>query len=319
MVDNGENNDNSNLEDTRAALRDGLREEVRIELFELATLEAMGVLDEVDSARMRRSFLVATPRLQEEIRLLQEVVALDPSLRSSEQPPEELRLKTIVRVLQAVDEDLAKSAPIAVIRPATGRATAAAQQSSRSATHSVEELLRELAARSAQSVQPKELYWRAAAVALAAGLAVTLYFNWRIDNNAQILLRSLANQIISEDARKLAPGIAGFEFASATRMALTPTQPGQPVDACVYLSSDNTSVLLVGLRLDALDEQIHIRVSRADGIAGTAGAAEILDSLYVTEVAFAKSYDIKGGLRRGDRVEIVDKDGSVLFSTTAVV
>ena len=70
MVDNGENNDNSNLEDTRAALRDGLREEVRIELFELATLEAMGVLDEVDSARIQRSFLVATPRLQEEIRLM---------------------------------------------------------------------------------------------------------------------------------------------------------------------------------------------------------------------------------------------------------
>ncbi len=311
MVDNSENNDNSSSDDTRASMRD--------ELLELATLEAMGVLDEVDGARLKRSFLAATPRVQDEVRALQEGLALDPALRSTEQPPADLRLKTIVRVMQAVDEESAKSAPIAVIRPATGRAKAAAQRTMRSATGSVEELLRELAARSAQSVQPKELYWRAAAVALAAGLAVTLYFNWRIDNNAQILLRSLANQVISEDARKLAPGIAGFEFASATRMALTAAQPGQPADACIYLSSDNTRVLLVGLRLDALDEQIHIRVSRADGIAGTAGAAEILDSLHVTEVAFAKSYDIPGGLRRGDRVEIVDKHGAILFSTTAVV
>ncbi|MFZ9916151.1 MAG: hypothetical protein ACO3IB_12575, partial [Phycisphaerales bacterium] len=93
----------------------GSEEPTRDELLELATLEALGQLDEVEEARLDRAFRAASPSLQDEIRELQLRVATDPALRSSEPPPSSLRLRTLARVAHAIEEDAAAAAPIATI------------------------------------------------------------------------------------------------------------------------------------------------------------------------------------------------------------
>ena len=74
----------------------------REELLELAVADAIGVLDEVDTARFERVFSSAAPSLQAEVRVAQDRVALDRMLLVDEQPPASLRLKTLARVAAAI-------------------------------------------------------------------------------------------------------------------------------------------------------------------------------------------------------------------------
>ena len=158
----------------------------REELLELAVADAIGVLDEVDTARFERAFSSAAPSLQAEVRVAQDRVALDRMLLVDEQPPASLRLKTLARVAAAIELEAAGAAPIAMIGPARGhtadRAVAGAVAVSDNSPRefidheSREAIVREILERSAMERRPPQHLWRAAALFLFAALVVALYF-----------------------------------------------------------------------------------------------------------------------------------------------
>ena len=93
----------------------------RDELRELATLEVIGCLDEVESARLERLFEAARPSVQSEVRALQAQIAVEPSLRSAEAVPEDLRLRVLARLATAIEEAERAQAPLASIGRVRGR------------------------------------------------------------------------------------------------------------------------------------------------------------------------------------------------------
>jgi hypothetical protein len=269
----------------------------REEILELASIEAMGMLDEVESARLERAFAAATPAVQAEVLALQERLATDPTLRSSEQPSAALRLRTLAHVVHAIEEDAASAKPIATIGPASGRVP-----SSATANGSMEELLQEIARRTA-APQSAQLFWRAASFFLIAALAVSSYFQWQTHRQAARITAFAENQLLDDEIRRELRGLEGFDFAAATPVRLRAV--GKPSEVTAYIDHENHRVLVVGFRLNEFEQGVTLRVR------SEAGTVEPLETVRVSSAAWAKMYDIPAGFGPGSTFEI--EAGGVRF------
>ena len=69
-----------------------------------AVLDALGLLDEVESAQFERAFHDAPPSVQADLRAVQAAVAVDPAFLADGEPSPDLRLKTLARVMTAVEQ-----------------------------------------------------------------------------------------------------------------------------------------------------------------------------------------------------------------------
>lgn len=141
-----------------------------------AVLDAMGLLDEVESAQFERAFHDAPPSVQADLRAVQAAVAVDPAFLADGDPSPDLRLKTLARVMTAVEQQEVQFAPIAHI----GRTAARAERRpvrSIDANELVEQAM-ELSAlrKDVERFTRSSYYWRAAAIALTAALTVALVF-----------------------------------------------------------------------------------------------------------------------------------------------
>lgn len=141
-----------------------------------AVLDAMGLLDEVESAQFERAFHDAPPSVQADLRAVQAAVAVDPAFLADGEPSPDLRLKTLARVMTAVEQQEVQFAPIAHI----GRMAARAERRpvrSIDANELVEQAM-ELSAlrKDVERFTRSSYYWRAAAIALTAALTVALVF-----------------------------------------------------------------------------------------------------------------------------------------------
>ena len=141
-----------------------------------AVLDALGLLDEVDSAQFERAFHDAPPSVQADLRAVQAAVAVDPAFLADGDPSPDLRLKTLARVMTAVEQQEVQFAPIAHI----GRTAARAERRpvrSIDANELVEQAM-ELSAlrKDVERFTRSSYYWRAAAIALTAALTVALVF-----------------------------------------------------------------------------------------------------------------------------------------------
>lgn len=146
------------------------------DLRSLAVLDAMGMLDEVDAAQFDRAFRDATPALQAELRALQASVAEDPAFRSTEEPPADLKVRTLARVMTAIDQQDEGLAPIAQIGRTASRA---ARRPVRSidAQELVAQAMEVAALRKdVERFARSSSAWRAAAIATIAALTVALVF-----------------------------------------------------------------------------------------------------------------------------------------------
>jgi hypothetical protein len=273
----------------------------REELLELASIEAMGMLDEVESARLDRAFALATPAVQAEVVALQERLATDSTLRSVEQPSAALRLRTLASVAQAIEEDSASAKPIATIGPATARSFAPVAGASAS-SEEMNELLKEIARRTA-APQSAQLFWRAASFFLIAALAVSSYFQWQTHRQAARITAFAENQLIDDEIRRELRGVEAFDFASATPVRLRAL--GQPSEITAYIDAANHRVLVVGFRLNEFEQGVTLRVR------SESGQVEPLETVRVSSAAWAKMYEIPAGFGPGSTVEI--EAGGVRF------
>jgi hypothetical protein len=85
------------------------------QLLELAVLDAYGLLEPIESDLFNRSFHDAPVTIQEEIRQLQEELALDDSLLPSESPSPGLKKKVLQAVAATADKEAQRLAPLALI------------------------------------------------------------------------------------------------------------------------------------------------------------------------------------------------------------
>ena len=233
----------------------------REELLELAQFEMLGVLDPVETASFERAFALATPSVQAEIIALQARVAEDPTFRAhGEQPSAALLLRTMARVVDAMESESQSAQPIATIGPRNtrnsgntrhtgnpgnlgsfgsqpfgqrhgmkseafdGALSASAADGSVSATSmteaSMREILAEVAARNASTPPQKQLVWRAASFFLFAGLCVALFFNQQVSRTAMQLAASVNERALSPESLAAAREIAPFDIATAQHVDL---------------------------------------------------------------------------------------------------
>lgn len=200
----------------------------REELLELAVADALGVLDEVDTARFERVFSSAAPSLQAEVRVAQDRVALDRMLLVDEQPPASLRLKTLARVAAAIELEAAGAAPIAMIGPARGhtadRAVAGAVAVSDNSPRefidheSREAIVREILERSAMERRPPQHLWRAAALFLFAALVVALYFQSEQRAISERMMNFVDGRLSEDAMRAIGRATLGFDFEHARQL-----------------------------------------------------------------------------------------------------
>jgi len=250
----------------------------RDELLELAALDALGVLDAVESARFERAFDVAVPSLQAEARSIQDKVALDPTLLSDEAAPASLRLRTLARVADAIEADAA--APIATIGPVrTQRASgASAQLVDRDA------LVREVMERAAREQSPRQHIWRAASLFLFAALLVALYFNSQQRELSERLVAYADNRMVDEAVRALARTTKSFDFTAAREVAVF--ENGMPVQG-VHAFYDDASNRMVVYGLGVSSDSGTARV-----VCGADANAVMVVAAVVETRGFSVMFDV---------------------------
>lgn len=146
------------------------------DLRSLAVLDAMGMLDEVDAAHFDRAFRDASPAVQAELRALQASVAADPAFLSAEEPAADLKVRTLARVMTAVEDQDEHYAPIAQIGRTAARASRRPVRSI-DAQELVAQAMEVAALRKdVERFARSSSAWRAAAIATIAALTVALVF-----------------------------------------------------------------------------------------------------------------------------------------------
>ena len=205
------------------------------ELLELASLDALGLLDDVESAMYTRSFHDAPATVQDEVLRLQGEIANDHLLLPGEEPDPELR----ERVLKAVADALARDdslAPLARIgRQQRGRDRDGTGRMGR------------------MNLGGSGQLWRAASFALAGVSLIMAYFLaigrqasgelydaaiWGDTAALEVLLTAPAKEFLLDDSKKvnLAPLDADAEF-----------------DATLYVKQEAGRVLILVSNLPARD------------------------------------------------------------------
>lgn len=217
-----------------------------------AILDALGMLDEAESAQFDRAFRDAVPSVQDEIRRVQAEVAADPSLLSREEPPAELKARTLARVMTEVEAHEAQLAPIAHIgrtgaRP--GRRSVGSIDAQDLVAQAMElATLRTDVDRFSRSSRA----WRAAAFALVAGLVAALVFQVSVQGlAARITELALGTATAREINESLDfPGaVSTIERASFRRGLSSPAGAnGGSATLAVDLVGGSAFLLTVGLR-----------------------------------------------------------------------
>ena len=85
------------------------------ELRDLAILETLGLLEEVDEAKFERAFAGLSPDQQAELLDLQSAVAVEIAAAGDEEPDRALRYKVLARLAAEIDQDESACGPIASI------------------------------------------------------------------------------------------------------------------------------------------------------------------------------------------------------------
>lgn len=177
----------------------------RSELLELAPLEALGLLDDIEERRFDIGYHEATSVVQSEVQDLQAAVAAEFGSASKDAPDRALRYRVLASLSAAIDADDTACAPIAAIGdPTAYRRSPPLQGVSNAQAEAVANAVRvDRAARSST-------LWRAAALTFGCGLLVTLFFA----NNLAQTTRDLAHLALSNEVRLELRDRVGFTYLS---------------------------------------------------------------------------------------------------------
>ena len=284
----------------------------REELLELAPLEALGLLDEVDERRFDIAFDDSTLSVQDEVRDLQAAVAAEFGSAGSESPDRALRFRVLAALSSAVDEDDQQCAPIAAI--GTPRAIHQNLITNGSGEHQedidprlTEAIRRDRYARSS-------LIWRAAAIALGCGLLVTLYFTNQLSQNSRELVElALGNSNTMQLREKIGPTYE--EFVNSSTSIVHSMASADPANVSggitIFIEPQVQQGLLLGFSL-AQDVGPY-QLFAVDLNSGT----ETMLSQFTSRQAIAAVGFSNEGIVPGSLYEVRTADGSVVFSMKA--
>jgi len=207
----------------------------REELFELAALDAYGLLDEYEAALFTRSFHHASATVQHELRELQASIAANPVLVPDVEPRESLRIKVLESVAARIEAESAKLAPLATI----GSLRAQAGHSDG----------RVVLGASGQ-------FWRAASFLLAASVLVVLYFSVEFYQQSKKLTAAVIDGYTDVQIEEIiGPAFSAFaNDPSCVRIDLRSIEGSRGQHAVVYINEDTNESFLFVLGLPAHQE-----------------------------------------------------------------
>lgn len=278
----------------------------REELLELAWLEAMGLLDEVDGDRLNRLFHAASAAVQNEIRALQAKVVTEAALLADEVPDARLKGLAVTRIKDEQTAEQAALAPIASIGP---RRTLTGSGAHQQAIEIIQLRAEYEVARGESSRWSRSaVLWRAASIVVGAMLLVSLYYNLA-SNHYAVRISQLALDANAREAliRELGPGYRDFAEGASLVRGLSSDLRGFSGAAAVYVNgrSGNSMVVAFGLREEA---RYTVRVIAEDGRAIELGS--LVPSGHATLLRIDRN---DGGQLAFARWEIVDASGEVVL------
>ena len=287
----------------------------RDELLEMASLDALGMLEADEAAFFSRSFLEAPRMVQDEIRALQASIASDLQLVSDEEPPAFLRNKVIGAVLEEIDQASHGLAPIATIGALRNVRVTNSQNDhtfeSTNRLNDVEQHLQvERRAIRSRSMNRTLLAWRAATVGLAASLLATFMWVSVIANEA-LKVTQLAQSTETRNELGTYLGTTWTQFVSATCKVrtLNPSTTGGNVSASIWINEKSGESFLVAYELQS-NSDYTVRLMASNGTVITLG--KVTGSGKVTGAKFAMADVTK---LQFETIELIDNKGKIILAT----
>ncbi len=219
----------------------------RKDLLELAALDALGLLDEFDSAHYTRSLHDAPAAVQDEIKQRQAELAADSTLLPEEGPTPSLRQRVLDGVAEAVEQNDHELAPLAQI----------GQRYRATVVSSAEGF--------GQTSTP---FWRAAVFVLAAAVVVLAYFTTDAYRQGNLIaVAALTGNTAEQLEKMIGPTFKDFLFDANTRwIAFEPSDRDTTFKAVVLVNEFTNEAFLVTDGLPPSDgAEYTLRVSHAGG------------------------------------------------------
>ncbi|MCE9620539.1 MAG: hypothetical protein K8R92_11625 [Planctomycetes bacterium] len=295
----------------------------RDELLEMASLDALGMLEADEAAFFSRSFLEAPRVVQEEIRALQASVVSDAQLLSDEEPPASLRSRVIGSVLSAVDQENQGLAPIATIgslkkaRPSASTTTALLNEDVRTMDQ-LDEVERRLQVER-QSIRTRSMNrslmaWRAATVGCAASLLATFVWVSVIANQALKVTQLAQNTSTQQEIEKqLGSSLTQFYSSACKVRSLVTTNAESNVAGVLYIDRKSGESFLVAFGLQA-NADYTLRLKSIDGSSTDLG--RLTGGGKIAGAKFASADVTK---LQFEEIEVLDAKGTVVLSTRAIL
>jgi hypothetical protein len=281
----------------------------REELLELAPLEALGLLDEVDERRFDISFDEAAPTVQDEVRDLQAAVAAEFGSAGSESPDRSLRYRVLAALSSAVEEDDQQCAPIAAIGSPRAFQRNQITESNPSAAKEIDPKLAEAIRR--ERYARSSLIWRAASIALGCGLLVTLFFAKQLTQDSKELVElALSNSNSMELREKIGPTYGEFLNSSTSVVhSMASVDPATISGGItIFIEPKTQEGLLLGFGLAPTAGQYRLYV-----VDPTTKTEKVLRAFTPAQALAAVGFSTEG-IGTGSIYEIRDANDSVVFS-----
>ncbi len=227
----------------------------RKDLLELAALDALGLLDEFDSAHYTRSFHDAPTAVQDEIKQRQAELAADRTLLPEEGPTPSLRQRVLDGVAEAVEQKDDELAPLAQIG-----------QRYRAMVASGAEPFR----------QTSTPFWRAAVFVLAAAVVVLAYFTTDAYRQGNLIaVAALTGNTANQLEKMIGPTFKDFLFdANTRRIVFEPSDRDTTFKAVVYVNDTNEVYLVTDGLPPSNGAEYTLLVSHAGGTTETVSTFE---------------------------------------------
>jgi hypothetical protein len=279
----------------------------RTELMELAALDALGLLDEYESALYTRSFHDASASVQDEIRELQAQIAVQLGQLCDEEPSPELRDRVLKAVSKAIELD--SPAPLASIgRGMDYDPRFDGESSKRSADR--------------DNTGPRRLalsgqFWRAACFVLMGVVLVCVFGMaqiWR--SHHEVTLAALSNNTSEQIERQIGPVVKNY-LRSPTAVRVVLSADGDACSDCwanVLMLEDSDQALLITEGLPDLEDgqAYQLRVRYEDG------RTQVIDRITSGALLAGHRINVTASLAMANATwEIAGPDGVVLRGVRA--
>lgn len=231
------------------------------ELLELASLDALALLDDQDAALFERAFLAASEETQRQVREFQAAVATDPTLLADEEPGDALRLQVLSHLTAQMRRSKAELEPVALV--AAGQVLPSRR--------------RPLAfLRSA-------LVWQAASFALFAGLVTSVTFYNKAVDEVEQMARNIATFQISDNVREVI-GAEPWAVMGRAEVKVPLSSPDRSAVGTVFLDEGSNMLVVVAYGLPQSAKPPVLHVTDAAG-----------NELLAVELQFAKDGVLRAG------------------------